>query len=788
MLKNNGKKIMQRVTLILILLLAMNAIDVSAAVACSATCLTTAQISAETTNYQNGVAGSKCLFIYNNQVYEPPKGTISGGMHKNDHACGADVTGIMKSSHLNNPSLYLLPYVCAPLCQGPPPCPDSDSDGYTASSCGGNDCNDGNPQIHPGAAETCNNVDDNCNSQIDESLTQQQSCGAGACLRTITQTCSAGQFLPACAPGLPGTETCNNIDDNCNVQTDEGITSQQTCGVGACQVTITQSCNAGAFTPACTPGTPAPAEICSNSIDDNCNGQLNEGCSCTDGQTQACGSTIGACEAGTQTCASGAWGSCIGAITAVTEVCGNSIDDNCNSQIDEGCLTGTPTVPGGQTPTPITGASVTPNLSNGPTPTQDGNNPIPSIPAPSTCAPSCETLCGQDNGCGGTCPNSDINALGKCGNSACVPKCQGAECGQLDGCGGICPDFDSKTCGVCGNAQCCVPEICSDNLDNDCDGTIDNSCGMIDQFVISLSSKYETPQGGNGTMRRPSSLVLGLELLQKPPFQARIHGILAFFFAGLTLLIGIFRFQLIQNFSRKEVITYHTVVGFFSFFFLALHLVAVLSDAGGWAETIKLSDIFIPTFSGVVLFNTSLGVLGMYLLASTIASGVFFVKIAKKISYKNWLLIHRFSFLFYGVIFLHALWMGTDFKNPYILVFFSHVILVILGYMAIKAFGIKWISDIIGQVVRSFGGKTSNPIEDVLKNSDLIGKNVVVAGDIQDLPMQQTTKDWKLVYYGNFSILAFVPKEISAGRYSQIEGILKKDANQIYLQISKVKV
>lgn len=43
-------------------------------------------------------------------------------------------------------------------------CVDTDGDGF--SSC--EDCDDGNPSVHPGAAELCNGRDDNCNGQVDE--------------------------------------------------------------------------------------------------------------------------------------------------------------------------------------------------------------------------------------------------------------------------------------------------------------------------------------------------------------------------------------------------------------------------------------------------------------------------------------------------------------------------------------------------------------------------------------------------------------------------------------------
>jgi hypothetical protein len=56
-----------------------------------------------------------------------------------------------------------------------PSCLDADGDGYTpdASCAGGGatDCNDANPAIHPGASETCNGVDDDCDAAIDEGAT-----------------------------------------------------------------------------------------------------------------------------------------------------------------------------------------------------------------------------------------------------------------------------------------------------------------------------------------------------------------------------------------------------------------------------------------------------------------------------------------------------------------------------------------------------------------------------------------------------------------------------------------
>ena len=176
------------------------------------------------------------------------------------------------------------------------------------------------------SAEACNGADDDCDGLIDDGATASITCvppPPGICTAG-TPTCVGG--VPVCVGEVPGTtEICNNIDDDCDGATDEGLT--RPCGTdeGACALG-SQACVAGAWG-ACLGGAGAVPETC-NSIDDDCDGV-------TDGVTRPCGNDAGECVAGTETCWTGVWGVCVGGVGPSTEIC-NGLDDDCDGATDEG--------------------------------------------------------------------------------------------------------------------------------------------------------------------------------------------------------------------------------------------------------------------------------------------------------------------------------------------------------------------------------------------------------------------------------------------------------------------
>jgi len=202
------------------------------------------------------------------------------------------------------------------------------------SSCTGN--------IEP-STEICDgSVDENCDGTVDEgcdcTVGQTRECGEsniGEC-RKGTQTCTSEGKWGNCIGSVgPTEEKCDGLDNNCNGMVDENLVRQ--CGTsdkGACQFG-NQTCSEGSWS-SCTGNIEPSTEICDGSVDENCNGLVDENCSCLNNETRECGTDVGICKKGNQTCSGGTWEDC-NDIAPVSEICDNNLDDNCNGFIDEGC-------------------------------------------------------------------------------------------------------------------------------------------------------------------------------------------------------------------------------------------------------------------------------------------------------------------------------------------------------------------------------------------------------------------------------------------------------------------
>ena len=175
--------------------------------------------------------------------------------------------------------------------------------GYSAVS---TDCDDADNGVHPGAAEQCDALDQDCDGSVDESAIDPGTWaidydgdGYGSA-RYTTAACDAppgwvadtSDCDDAAAAVFPGaTERCNGVDDDCDLDVDE--TDAADAATWYLDADADGHGDARATTPACSQPTgyvsqgddcddadaamsPSAAETC-NGLDDDCDGAADDG-------------------------------------------------------------------------------------------------------------------------------------------------------------------------------------------------------------------------------------------------------------------------------------------------------------------------------------------------------------------------------------------------------------------------------------------------------------------------------------------------------------------------------
>ncbi|MEE2755102.1 MAG: MopE-related protein [Myxococcota bacterium] len=383
-----------------------------------------------------------------------------------------------------------------------------DEDGDGVGVC--DDCDDGNAINFPGNVERCDSVDNDCDERIDETFDLDAACqvGQGICRVGGETVCAANEMETTCVgepgdaadeicdgldndcdglqdegfnldgmctvgqgvcqaagaiicnadgtagcnaqAGMPGAETCNELDDDCDGVVDEELGLGDVCSVGRgiCQRDGENRCNpdgTGEVVCSVQEGEPLEAESC-NALDDDCDGVVDEGN--PDGGADCDSGNPGRCGPGIVTCVQGGL-ICVPQANGIAEVC-NGVDDDCDQRIDE--------VPGVGEPC---SAGVGLCQTNG---TQICEIGVGVVCSATAGQPNAEVCNNQDDDCDGRTDEGNPGAGAAC------------ETGELGRC-----LIGSLTCAD-GALQCVrssepIDEFCN-NDDDDCDGIIDEVPGV----------------------------------------------------------------------------------------------------------------------------------------------------------------------------------------------------------------------------------------------------------------------------------------------------------------------
>jgi len=319
------------------------------------------------------------------------------------------------------------------------------------------------------AVETANCLDDNCNGMIDEGF-PLNACGQ-----------------PGGCPIPP--EVCDGIDNNCNGDVDEGFNVGQACDnglTGSCRRIGLTECSADHTGVTCNLGdAPVTPEIC-NGIDDDCNGQIDDGP--LPGVGLECGVQGMGCSKGVTVCVNGKI-VCNSISNPQPEVC-NGLDDDCNGIIDDGVFPGVGDsclCPG------LTQAEVGQGMCRAGRLVCKG---VQGIVCDGCVLPSPEICDGLDNDCDGVGDNNAMCPTGfgcrdgacallcrdgefpcapgyDCIDSYCVPnRCKNVTCGSGQKC-----DLSTGSCvDLCYKVTCLSGQTCSAGKCLDCSNSADLAC------------------------------------------------------------------------------------------------------------------------------------------------------------------------------------------------------------------------------------------------------------------------------------------------------------------------
>ncbi|MBK03582.1 MAG: hypothetical protein CL920_34600 [Deltaproteobacteria bacterium] len=398
--------------------------------------------------------------------------------------------------------------------------------------------------VEPKEKETCNGLDDDCNGKVDDGLTDCEGCqppgkreicfgtgtskqaGVGIC-KSGLRTCLGDGEWGACENAVgPEKEICNGFDDDCNGKVDDGLKDCEGCqppgkrdicfgkgsakqaGVGICKSGFRVCLSNGEWGSCEGHIDPKDKETC-NGLDDNCDGQVDEGltdcngCQPPGAQQNCFAGTptqqgVGICKAGSQICqADGTWSTCEGAINPKSAEECNGLDDDCNGKVDDGLTNCNGCQPPGLRQTCFDGTSSQQNVGI----CKAGSQICQANGTWSTCEgqtkPATETCNGLDDDCDGTVDDGLTNCNG-CQPPGLLRVCYSGDTSKMNV--GTCEE-GFQTCQADGTWSGCKGEVLPeatercDLLDNDCNGFVDDG-GVQGGKTLDLTRKCYTGKSG----------------------------------------------------------------------------------------------------------------------------------------------------------------------------------------------------------------------------------------------------------------------------------------------------
>jgi predicted ferric reductase len=185
--------------------------------------------------------------------------------------------------------------------------------------------------------------------------------------------------------------------------------------------------------------------------------------------------------------------------------------------------------------------------------------------------------------------------------------------------------------------------------------------------VLALSDPVD-PASTPGSINRQEAAEIQNLLEEETPWAwyiSRASGMVAFLLLYFSMFLGLaIRLPILNKIiSPADALRTHSWISVQAVIIALFHGIILTFDK---LMKFSLVDVFLPFASKYQTAFVGLGVMAFYLMLVLIVTSY----LKRFIPHKLWRVVHYFNMVLYAFVFIHAMGLGTDLKNPKILAAF----------------------------------------------------------------------------------------------------------------------
>ncbi len=158
----------------------------------------------------------------------------------------------------------------------------------------------------------------------------------------------------------------------------------------------------------------------------------------------------------------------------------------------------------------------------------------------------------------------------------------------------------------------------------------------------------------------------------------RLLGFVAYFYFTVSIVFGLLRKSSIENAYKNLFFQLHQSAGWFGFIAVIGHMLFLIVDQ---YEPYHMTELLIPFISDYQPVLSGLGTIAFYLFLIVFLTSDIWIR---KMGFSVWKKVHIAVLPAWVISLVHGILIGSDTKNPFILVFYWSTVTVVVIVFLIR--------------------------------------------------------------------------------------------------------